>query len=78
MRRSVQRTGGNVPDPKKELTAADVAKMVKRTVVEKDADAGLVEKQVAVSRAEVLAWRDYGDRVVVITTDGQKLTGKAG
>lgn len=64
-------------EAKKELTAADVAKLVKRTVVEKAEDGTLTEKQVAVKVSEVLAFRDYGDRVVVVTTDGQKLVGKA-
>jgi len=70
-----------VADPKKEevkaLTAADVAKRVKRTVVAQDEDGKPVQKQVAVAAKEVLAFRDYGTHVVVVTTDGQKLTDKA-
>lgn len=67
-----------MPDPKdkKELTTAEVAKLVKRTVVETDEGGNTVEKQVAVKTSEVLAFRDYGTHVVVVTNDGQKLTGK--
>lgn len=53
----------------KEMTAADAAKLVKRIVVEDGK-----KKAVAVSAGEVLAFRDYGNRVVVVTTDGQKLS----
>ncbi len=31
-------------------------------------------KKVAVEAAEVLSFRDYGDYVVVVTRDGQKLS----
>lgn len=31
-------------------------------------------KRVKRKTAEVLAWRDYGTHVVVVTTDGQKLS----
>ena len=68
----------------KELTAAEAAKRVKRTVVEyedgKSQDGKPVKvakaKQVAVSADEVLSSRDYGTHVVVVTKDGQKLTSK--
>lgn len=30
---------------------------------------------VGCSAENILVWRDYGDRVVVVTRDGQKLTG---
>ena len=73
-----------MPDEKttKELTAAEAAKRVKRTVVEykdgkdKDGKPIKVEKteQVAITADEVLSFRDYGTHVVVVTTDGQKLT----
>lgn len=53
----------------KEMTAADAAKLVKRIVVEDGK-----KKAVAVGASEVLAFRDYGNRVVVVTTDGQKLS----
>lgn len=52
---------------------ADVAKLVKRVVVEKDKDGKLVEKKVDIKAADVLAFRDYGDYVRVVTADGQKL-----
>lgn len=66
----------------KQLTAAEAAKRVKRTVIElvdgKD-DAGKAikvprEKEVAVATAEVLSFRDYGTHVVVVTKDGQKFS----
>ena len=72
-------------DPKepRKMTSADAAKCVKRTVTElvetKDADGKpgkkAVTKEVAVTAKEVLAFRDYGTHVVVVTRDGQKLTG---
>ena len=75
-----------MPDEKttKELTAAEAAKRVKRTVVEykdgkdKDGRPIKVEKteQVAIAAEEVLSFRDYGTHVVVVTKDGQKLASK--
>lgn len=65
-------------DPKeaKEMTAADAAKLVCREVpiLNKGVPTGET-KEVAVKTSEVLSFRDYGDCVVVVTTDGQKLTG---
>lgn len=65
-------------DPQaKEMTAADAARAVKRTVVEtveKDGEKKQVTKKVPVSAGEVLAFKDYGSHVVVVTTDGQKLS----
>lgn len=65
----------------KELTAADAAKRVKRTVtkIEAGKDGARVEttKEVAVAASEVMSFRDYGTHVVVVTKDGQKLTDKA-
>lgn len=66
----------------RELTFAEAAKRVQRTVVElvdgkgDDAKAAKVprEKRVAVKAEEVLAFKDYGTHVVVVTKDGQKLT----
>lgn len=68
--------------PVKQMTAADAAKRVRRTVIEmvdgKDDAGKLVKvpraKEVAVQAAEVLTFRDYGTHVVVVTKDGQKLT----
>lgn len=62
-------------DPKA-MTAAVAAKRVKRTVLVRDGDQ-VVSKQVAVGANEVLAFRDYGTHVVVVTKDGQKLTDAA-
>lgn len=61
---------------KKPMTAAAAAKRVKRTVQVRDGDT-LVDKQVPVGAEEVLAFRDYGTHVVVVTKDGQKLTDAA-
>ena len=62
----------------KELTFAEAAKRVKRTVTElvegKDGAKVPRAKKVAVEASEVLSFRDYGTHVVVVTTDGQKLT----
>lgn len=57
----------------KQMTKAEAAKCVRRTVVEKGKDGQPVEKRVAVGADEVMAFRDYGDYVRVVTTDGQKL-----
>jgi uncharacterized protein YaiI (UPF0178 family) len=64
------------------MTAAEAAKQVKRTVVEtreeKAKDGSIIKtevtKQVAVKADEVLAHKDYGSHVVVVTTDGQKFS----
>lgn len=64
----------------KELTAAEAAKRVKRTVVEyedgKDKDGKSIKtaksKQVAIGSDEVLSFCDHGTHVVVVTKDGQK------
>ena len=62
----------------KQMTAAEAAKRVKRTVTElvegKDGDKVPRAKKVAVEAPEVLSFRDYGTHVVVVTTDGQKLS----
>ena len=66
----------------RELTFAEAAKRVQRKVVElvdgkgDDAKAAKVprEKRVAVKAEEILAFKDYGTHVVVVTKDGQKLT----
>lgn len=68
-------------------TKADVAKAVKRTVIRPVLDSkknpvvdekGVIKTEkvdVAVTEAEVLNYRVDGQNVVVVTTDGQKLTG---
>ena len=66
----------NAKDPAaetKKMTAAEAAKRVKRTVTEL-VDGKARSKEVAVAAAEVLAFRDYGTHVVVVTKNGQKLT----
>ena len=65
------KTGSGAADAAAPLTAAGVAKRVKRTVITvKDGETS--SKLVPVNADEVLAWKDYGDRVVVVTKDGQK------
>lgn len=59
------------------MTAAEAAKRVKRPVVEKQKDGELVTKYVPVAASEVLAFKDYGTYVNVVTTDGQKFTDRA-
>lgn len=65
------------PKDPKELTAAAAAKLVKRTVVtvktDKEGKVTSETSQVEVKSDELLAWKDYGTRVVVVTKDGQKL-----
>lgn len=61
-----------------DISAAEAAKRVSRTVVEKDAKTGeMVEKDVPVKAGEVLACAVRGADLVVVTTDGQKLVGAA-
>jgi hypothetical protein len=61
----------------KTLTNADAAKAVKRPVLGTN-KAGEVEVTlVAVKAAEVLTFKDYGTHLVVVTTDGQKLSSEA-
>jgi len=69
----------------KELTAAEAAKRVSRTITErvkagKDGQGADVfkdvQKQVPITAAEVLAFKDYGTHVVVVTKDGQKFSSK--
>ncbi len=60
------------PDEKK-LTAADVAKRVKRrTVIE---DKGAQQVKLSALRAdEILDAKDYGTHIVAVTKDGQKFS----
>ena len=66
------------PDPAdkaaKELTAAAAAKMVRRPVQVKAKDGTVSTEMVAVKADEVLAFKDYGTHVVVVTVDGQKFS----
>lgn len=60
----------------KEMTAAEAAKLVVREIpVIKDRKPTGEVRQVPVKVGEVLSFRDYGSYVVVVTTDGKKLTG---
>jgi hypothetical protein len=60
-----------------QLTAATAAKRVKRVILEAvDGKDKPRETRVAVAEEEVLSFKDYGTHVVVVTVDGQKLTGK--
>ena len=75
-------TDAKTPEQKAEnkdtqMTAAAAAKLVKRTVQETVGDGDkkkLVTKKVTVAANEVLAFRDYDTHVMVVTTDGQKLS----
>lgn len=61
-----------------QLTAAEAAKRVQRIVLEPaEGKDKFKEKRVPVSAEEVLAFKDYGTHVVVVTRDGQKFTGQA-
>jgi ketosteroid isomerase-like protein len=66
---------------KKEMTAAEAAKMVRRPVAElvdatKDGKTVKVRrtKHVPVEAGEVLAFKDCGTHVVVVTRDGKKFS----
>lgn len=75
-------TAKNTAQAESAMTAAEAAKRVRRPVYEmvevgRDADGKPVKelrhtKSVAVRADEVLAFRDYGDYVRVVTADGQK------
>lgn len=72
-----QKPADKKPSEPKALTAADAAKLVKRTVVvpgKKGEEP--TTKEVDVKASEVLDFRDLGDRVVVVTNDGQKFYGE--
>lgn len=59
--------------PKKELSAADVAKLVKRRTLL--SDKGVSREVVSPLKAdEILAWHDHGTHVVAVTKDGQKFS----
>ena len=70
------------------MTAAEAAKRVKRPVTSVVVEDGKPKRDEAgalvtetklkpVGASEVLAFRDYGDRVVVVTVDGQKFDSAA-
>lgn len=60
-----------------ELTAAEAAKAVKREVpaLDKEGKPTGETKLVSLKVEEVHAWALRGQRVIVVTTDGQKLEG---
>lgn len=60
-------------DGPKAMTAADAAKRVRRVVVDDEGKA----TQKSVKADEVMAFRDYGTHVVVVTTSGEKLSSAA-
>ena len=65
-------------EPANGMTAAQAAKLVFRDVPAKDKDGkptGEVAKK-SIKADEVLAFKDYGTHVVVVTVDGQKFTGE--
>jgi hypothetical protein len=66
------------------MTAADAAKLVKRLVpvlddkkkvVTNEKTGEIKTKPVAIKEEEILNFADYGDHVVVVTTNGEKLRG---
>jgi len=64
---------------KKEMTAAEAAKLVVREVPVLDKETGQPTgktRQVPVKPSDVFAYRDYGDHVVVVTKDGHKFRGE--
>jgi hypothetical protein len=62
--------------PVKEMTAADAAKLVKRTIIVPGKEGEEpTTKEVAIKESEVFGFKEYGDHVVVVTQDGQKFTG---
>lgn len=65
------------------MTAADAAKLVKRMVPKLDGKGQIVKDEnnnsvavpQAIKESDVMSFADYGDRVVVVTTSGEKLEG---
>lgn len=72
-------------DPDGPIPAA-LLKLVQRPAIDAKTGAVVVEgkgedakpKLRAVQAKEVFAWKEYSDRVVVVTTDGQKFVGEKG
>lgn len=65
------------PEKPQGLTKSDAAKLVSRPVpvIGEDGKPTGKTKDQPISEKEVLSFKDYGDRVVVVTTDGQKFEG---
>lgn len=57
------------------MTAAQAAKLVIRTIVTEDKNGKKKTTTKAIKAAEVFAFKDHGDHVMVVTTDGQKFRG---
>lgn len=57
-----------------EMTKAQAAKAVRRPVPVKAKDGTVTIDMVAVKPDEVLAFKDHGTHVVVVTIDGQKFS----
>ena len=66
------------PQHPMDLSAEQAAKLVKRTAPELDKEGRPTGKdvEVALNADEVFAHRVRGDVLTVVTTDGQKLTGR--
>ena len=66
---------------KNEKTAAEAAKLVRRMVpklndkgeIIRDKELNPIATPQAIKESEVMSFADYGDRVVVVTTSGEKL-----
>ncbi|MDY6979215.1 MAG: hypothetical protein SV201_05000 [Pseudomonadota bacterium] len=67
---------------KKDMTRADAAKLVKRTIPVLDDNkqpkfhektGEPITRDVAIKEEEVMSFAEYPDRVVVVTTSGEKL-----
>lgn len=64
-----------------EMTAAQAAKLVRRMVpklnekneIIRDREGNPIAVPQAIKDSEVMSFADYGDRVVVVTTSGEKL-----
>ncbi len=69
------------PDPEPKMTAAEAAKLVRRMVpklndkneIVRDREGNPVAVPQAIKESEVMSFADYGNRVVVVTTSGEKL-----
>lgn len=67
----------------KERISAELLKLVTRPATRDDGSVVMEgkgedakPKQRPIQAKEVLDWKEYEDRVVVVTTDGQKFTGE--
>lgn len=76
---AARKTAENPPEQPAEqtpLTKAEAAALVKREVPElKDGEPTGKTLQQDIGEAEVFAFREYDDHVIVVTVDGQKFRG---